>query len=225
MKNYLHSIFCIFAIFIFNSFYAIDYYWVGGAGNWGDVSRWSLTSGGSGGAGVPGINDNVFFDNASFSTTNQIVSLNIANGSCNDMTWSVTTNSPNFSSTSSANNLNIYGNLAMTSLQGPWTTSMNVYFMGTGTKTINSGGKNFGPVYFAGTGTWSNTAAWNTGDMTVNQAATLNFTNNITMQQMQVSGAANITFSALATMNSSMNISAAATVNFLSTSSDFRLSL
>ncbi|NDB36384.1 MAG: hypothetical protein EB023_13835, partial [Flavobacteriia bacterium] len=110
-------------------------------------------------------------------------------------------------------------NLSMVSTQGTWTTSMNVYFLGTGTKTINSGAKNFGSVYFAGTGTWSNTSAWNTGDITVSQAATLNFTNNITMQQMSVSGAANITFSALATMNSTMNINAAATVNFLSTSS------
>ena len=65
----------------------------------------------------------------------------------------------------------------MVSALGSWTTGMNVYFLGTGTKTINSGGKTFGPVFFAGTGTWSNLAAWTTGVMTVSQAATLNFTN------------------------------------------------
>ena len=95
---------------------------------------------------------------------------------------------------------------------------MNVYFMGTGTKTINPGGKTFGTVFFNGTGTWSNVAAWNTGNMNVNQAATLNFTNDVTMSQFDVTAAANITFSLLATINSSMNVTAGATVSFLASS-------
>ena len=163
MKAISNVILLFFLLFISGSFFATDYYWVGGTGNWSDINRWSLTNGGAGGAGVPGVNDNTFFTNNSFSSPNQTVTLNIANANCNDMTWTVSANSPNFASSSSANNLNIYGNLAMVSTQGTWTTSMNVYFMGTGVKTINSGGKSFGSVYFAGTGTWSNQAAWNTG--------------------------------------------------------------
>ncbi|MCX6192017.1 MAG: hypothetical protein NT109_07015, partial [Flavobacteriia bacterium] len=159
----------------------INYYWVGGTGNWGDINRWSATDGGAGGAGVPGVNDNVYFTNNSFSAPNQTVTLNLANANCVNMYWTVTTNTPNFASTSSANNLNIYGSLLMTSLQGSWTTSMNVYFLGNGLNTINPGGKTFGTVFFNGTGTWSNVAAWNTGNMNVNQAATLNFTNDVTM--------------------------------------------
>jgi len=43
-----------------------DRYWVGGSGDWNDNTHWSLTSGGTGGACVPVVNDNVFFDGNSF---------------------------------------------------------------------------------------------------------------------------------------------------------------
>jgi hypothetical protein len=43
------------------------YYWVGGSGSWDNTSsaRWSATSGGAGGAGVPTANDAVIFNSAS----------------------------------------------------------------------------------------------------------------------------------------------------------------
>ncbi|HRP59217.1 MAG TPA: hypothetical protein PK833_02880, partial [Vicingus sp.] len=47
--------------------FAGDFYWVGNSGNWNDASHWSNTSGGKGGFGVPTSNDNVFFDDNSFS--------------------------------------------------------------------------------------------------------------------------------------------------------------
>lgn len=37
-------------------------YWVGGTGAWSDTSRWSTTSGGAGGASVPGSADDAVFD-------------------------------------------------------------------------------------------------------------------------------------------------------------------
>ena len=40
--------------------YGRDFYWVGKSGNWNDAANWSLTAGGSGGAGIPGHSDNVF---------------------------------------------------------------------------------------------------------------------------------------------------------------------
>ena len=45
---------------------AVDLYWVNGSGNWNDPTHWSLTSNGSGGAGIPGPKDNVHFDQHSF---------------------------------------------------------------------------------------------------------------------------------------------------------------
>ena len=49
-----------------------NYYWVGNGGNWSDSSKWSLTSGGAGGAGVPGAADNVFVNAASMSANSTI---------------------------------------------------------------------------------------------------------------------------------------------------------
>ena len=40
-------------------------FWVGGTGNWSDVNRWSLSSGGAGGECIPTIFDNVTVDNNS----------------------------------------------------------------------------------------------------------------------------------------------------------------
>lgn len=48
---------------------ASDYYWVGNSGNWTDPQHWSSTSGGNGGFGVPGANDNVYFDANSFTAS------------------------------------------------------------------------------------------------------------------------------------------------------------
>ncbi len=44
-----------------------NYYWVGNGGNWSDSAKWSLTSNGAGGAGVPGSADNAFVNAASMS--------------------------------------------------------------------------------------------------------------------------------------------------------------
>jgi hypothetical protein len=217
MKKNLH-IFLLFSyIILSHKLSAVNYYWVGGTGNWSDINKWSLTSGGAGGAGVPGVNDNVFFTQQSFTAANQTVTLNVANANCNNMTWSNTSNTPIFASSAAANNLNIYGNLTMTAAQGTWATGMNVYFMGTGTKTINSGGKTFGPVYFAGTGTWSNAATWTTGVMNVTQAATLNFGFPVSTSSFSISAAAQVNFQvgATGTITGSLTIEGNGTVNFL----------
>jgi hypothetical protein len=57
-------------LFLFNllNVKAGNYYWVGNSGNWNDVSHWATTSGGTIFHTVlPGVNDDVFFDDNSFS--------------------------------------------------------------------------------------------------------------------------------------------------------------
>ena len=49
-----------------------NYYWVGNGGNWSNSAKWSLTSGGAGGSGVPGAADNVFVNAASMSVNSTI---------------------------------------------------------------------------------------------------------------------------------------------------------
>ena len=52
-----------------------DRFWIGNLGNWTDTAHWSLNSGGTGGASVPGSSNDVYFDANSFSLSNQVVSL------------------------------------------------------------------------------------------------------------------------------------------------------
>ncbi|HRE52276.1 MAG TPA: hypothetical protein PK339_12695 [Flavitalea sp.] len=55
----------VFLVLISLNAVAIDRYWVGPASSgWNLSANWSLTSGGSGGAGAPGVADMAIFDNA-----------------------------------------------------------------------------------------------------------------------------------------------------------------
>ena len=65
---------------------AVDYYWVGGTGDWSDPTHWATSSGGTPDPCVPTANDNVIFDANSFSATAQTVTVDYA-ASARDMTW------------------------------------------------------------------------------------------------------------------------------------------
>ncbi|MEI6767205.1 MAG: hypothetical protein WCM76_16365 [Bacteroidota bacterium] len=133
---------------------AVNYYWVGGAGNWSSTSRWSLTSGGSAGTSLPGISDNVFFDgNSGFTSVSKTVTVDVASAFCQNMDWTGALNTPTFASSTSTNALKIYGSLKLItgmtySFTGP------VYFEATSTgQTITSAGKTFpNNVYLNGIG-------------------------------------------------------------------------
>ena len=57
----------LFSLFLPISAFCADYYWIGGSGNWSDISHWATTSGGTvTHPQVPTANDNVFFDQNSF---------------------------------------------------------------------------------------------------------------------------------------------------------------
>lgn len=58
-------------LFTFSGFSA-DRFWVGGSGSWSDQDHWSLTSGGRGGASVPGSWDNVIIDQNSVAGPSRI---------------------------------------------------------------------------------------------------------------------------------------------------------
>jgi hypothetical protein len=90
-------------------------YWVGGGGNWDDPLHWSLQSGGTGGACVPGPTDNVYFDASSFVSTGETVLINQVHVFCNDMIWSDVIPQCRMYGISNSF-LNIFGSLHLTSL-------------------------------------------------------------------------------------------------------------
>jgi gliding motility-associated-like protein len=92
---------------------AADYYWVGGSGDWSDISHWATTSGGATRHNtVPTANDNVFFDVFSFTGPNQIVNVNNQSIFCLDLNWNTARNTPTFSGPSGSI-LNIYGSMRL----------------------------------------------------------------------------------------------------------------
>lgn len=89
-------------------------YWVGNSGDWSDSQHWSFDSGGTGGACIPSPVDNVVFDENSFDTPNQSVSIDIEDAFCSDMTWTDNVLTPAFTNSETKNNTYIYGSLSLT---------------------------------------------------------------------------------------------------------------
>jgi len=130
-------------------------YWVGGSGNWNDVAHWSLSSGGIGGACLPGPNDNVIFNNQSF-FANDIVEVTSEQIFCRTLDWSqCTLISPTFTSPLNTS-LYIFASMLLS-------PNMNYDFQGnihfsatTQTHQINSANKILkNDIYFSGiNGKW-----------------------------------------------------------------------
>lgn len=90
---------------------AADYYWVGGAGNWSDITHWRTTSGGNTQHNVvPSGADNVFFDANSFTGASQTITIDAPNVYCRDMDWTGATGNPRISGTA-LQAINISGSL------------------------------------------------------------------------------------------------------------------
>ena len=116
-------------------------FWVGGAGTWNatNTTNWSTTSGGAGGASVPGVNDDVFFDANSGSGT-----VTVGSGTVNCANLDFTGYTQTFNGQFGTPRINIYGSLTVVSGM-TWTYTREIYFLATtGSHTITSAGKNLG---------------------------------------------------------------------------------
>jgi hypothetical protein len=85
-----------------NSAAAGSRYWVGGSGDWNDPNHWSATSGGAGGACVPTVYDDVYFNAASgFTAVSKTVTVNNGNAYCRNIDWTGAANGPIWSKAAS----------------------------------------------------------------------------------------------------------------------------
>ena len=140
----------IFLLVFLSNSKAVNYYWVGGAGSWSDNKHWSLSSGGTPCAcTVPTSIDNVFFDANSFTSINNIVTVNAVNPVCHDMNWTGVLFTPTFTG---SNTLRIYGSLTLTSAMIWSYTGWITFEAITSGKTITSAGKTFSTITFQGIG-------------------------------------------------------------------------
>ena len=113
MNSWKLATFSLFAFLSWANVSGSDYFWVGGGGDWSDISHWATTSGGTIKHNVvPSADDNVFFDANSFTGPNQVINLNNDNIFCLNMDWTGATGSPVFQGTATRI-INIYGNLQL----------------------------------------------------------------------------------------------------------------
>ena len=135
---------------------SLEYYWVGGSGNWSDVNRWATSSGGSSfHANPPTTFDNVFFDNNSFSANGQEVT---ADGDvyCHDMDWSQMTAYDIDMEAENYSQDYLYVSGSYTGGSGYSNDMSRVYLTGSGSETVSTNGANRLAVYIYlnGNGTW-----------------------------------------------------------------------
>lgn len=145
-------------------------YWVGGAGTWTDAAKWSTSSGGGGGAGVPGSTNNVVFDASSGAGA-------VAGNSGSPPNYCANFDC-SLASVTTANTVNLQcaGNLKLKS--GATNTFSNILFLGTGTHTIDpNGATNIsagGGFSIQGTGTFTLMNNWVSGNAFSQNSGTFN---------------------------------------------------
>lgn len=111
-------------------------YWVGGSGDWNDNSHWSTTSGGTGGACIPTVFDDVYFNAASgFTPASKTVTVNNGNAYCRNLDWSAATNSPIWNK-ATAWNIEVWGDTTRLNAAATFTVSP-LTFMGNATSVIS----------------------------------------------------------------------------------------
>lgn len=141
-------------LFLFINFLnAENRYWVGGTGAWNDPSHWSAVSGGASGASIPGANDDVFFDSASFSADRQTVMLT-ADGACRSIDWSGITKHAVFSA-GRPRQLSVYGSYTLSPLLFNGFLGRTVFASASTNNHITTSGQTLiGDWEFNGSGTW-----------------------------------------------------------------------
>ena len=115
MKQLFLILFFLFCIIANNTADAQTYYWVGGSGDWSDVSHWTNYSNGPNTvySNPPGASDVVIFDNNSFDSPNQTVTFDVGAATVKDLYWQNATNNPVFSGASTNDSLTIRGNFVL----------------------------------------------------------------------------------------------------------------
>lgn len=137
-------------------------FWVGGAGNWSDITHWATVSGGAGGSAVPTSADDVTLD---------------GNSGTGTITVDVASNSKSFDATSYTGGLTLVGTLTVAGnlTMGAGMTftpgTITLFLIATsGSWNITTNGKQMGPTQVGGGGSTATT--WTLQD---------NFTSNSTL--------------------------------------------
>ncbi|MFL5765659.1 MAG: gliding motility-associated C-terminal domain-containing protein [Bacteroidia bacterium] len=141
------------AFFSVISLHAANLYWVGGTGTWNDPTHWSASSGGSGGSVIPTMNDDVFFDQNSFSSAKQTVMVT-SPAVCHNIDWSGIDDKAIFSSAVSRT-LVVHGSYTLSPLLFNGFLGRTIFASSQPGNVITTAGRTIiGDWEFNGSGEW-----------------------------------------------------------------------
>ena len=159
---------------ILPSLKAADYYWVGNSGDWSDISHWVTSSGGNiQHDQVPTADDDVYFDQNSFSADGQEVNVDIDIIFCRNLSWRSNDNVRFTSEVLST--LHCFGSLQLQANM-QYQFAGDVVFRGDSPNTIQLAGHSLNrDVYFRNSnGNWTLQDAFVTDSILILEAGNLN---------------------------------------------------
>jgi len=163
-----------------------DYYWIGGSGDWSEISHWATTSGGiTTHSQAPTTDDDVFFDANSFTAPGQVITLNTDILFCRSMRWTGVSNTPGLIGNGSVQ-LSIFGSLIL-SPDMVFDFSGSIRFTGAQTDNqIDFAGQATGAILeFSGEGAWSLDDEINTSNtISIRQGNLITNDQNITCSRL-----------------------------------------
>jgi alpha-tubulin suppressor-like RCC1 family protein len=139
--------------------------WINGSGNWSDPTHWSTNC-------IPGPNDDVVFDNLSFSAPGQSVNVDIE-AYCNSMNWTGVTNNPDL--TGNTNSIHIKTNMTLDPNMSSSFTQQFIFY-GSGGNITSSNVTLNGDLLFRGT----TTSNWTLNDNLTSNAGIIYENGNLT---------------------------------------------
>ncbi len=126
---------------------AQTYYWVGNGGNWSDLTHWATTSGGTlNHTELPGPENDVVFDENSFTALGQTVTIDIEESYCRDFIALNMAFLPNIQGMGFYDDLYVHGDLRIA--DGIACSFRNIWMQGTGEVHIATDGVNLGGQAF-----------------------------------------------------------------------------
>ena len=153
---------------LFISAEAASRYWVSASSsNWNSASNWSATSGGAGGAGIPGSGDMAYFNSAANGSCSIDANANVAGFSISGYSgtitqgsgYTITIGTSNFAQSSGTftggnSSIDMNGSFGLTG--GTFTSTTGTLYVATGWNHTTSGtfNHNSGTVCFDGAGGW-----------------------------------------------------------------------
>lgn len=134
--------------------YADPYYWVGGSGNWADLTHWATTSGGNIYHNtVPGSGDDIYFDaNSGSGPVN--INVNVTTVYAKD--FQVSAGAPAITLNSGPVTYELFGSLVLAAnFSSSLSDAVKWNLSGTGTHNIDLGGSEISSLNLNGTGSYT----------------------------------------------------------------------